>query len=320
MTTATPSKLEQLASLTDIVADTGDLAAIQRLTPLDATTNPSLLLKLAQSAQGSSLLADAHHLAATLEPTPSLALLSDAFAALAGKQISAVIPGWISTEVDARLSFDVPAMLQRARRLHLLYHELGVGRERILIKLAATWQGIQAAEVLETERIACNMTLLFNMTQAIACARAKATLISPFVGRIHDWYAKQGVDVSRPEQDPGVQSVKAIFEAYKSRNVNTIIMGASFRNTGQIEALAGCDKLTISPELLDQLAADTGKLTTRLSQAAKPDAPAFTQTHSQFLLEMTQDAMASDLLADGIRRFIKDQETLETLLTEQAQH
>lgn len=315
------NKLEQLAAATEIVADTGDLAAIRRLQPTDATTNPSLLLKLAQSGEGEALIQEAHHLARALSRHPDVALLCDAFAALAGQAVSASIPGLISTEVDARLSFDVPALLARARRLHLLYRELGVSRERVLIKLASTWEGIRAAEVLETEGIACNMTLLFNLTQAMACADAGVTLISPFVGRIHDWHAKQGKQFASAEQDPGVLSVKQIHASYLAHGIDTIIMGASFRNTGQIEALAGCDRLTISPALLDELAADPNKLEIKLSRdAMAPEETPFGISAADFHLQMTQDAMASELLADGIRRFIADQLALETCFNTDAAH
>jgi transaldolase len=305
------NKLEQLATVTEIVADTGDLAAIQRFQPSDATTNPSLLLKLAQGENGDQLLSDAFHLARALQREPSISLLCDAFATLTGARISQLITGLVSTEVDARLSFDTPAMLARSRRLHLLYRELGIDSDRILIKLAATWQGMCAADVLEQEGIQCNMTLLFNLSQARAAADAGVTLISPFVGRIYDWYVKQGHNITCAEDDPGVQSVRSIHHYYKTHGIDTIIMGASFRNTGQIEALAGCEKLTISPALLDQLSADNGALPVALPQNLIMEAESPPLSESQFLLQMTEDAMATELLADGIRRFIADQQTLE---------
>lgn len=305
------SKLAQLAQITDIVADTGDFDTIERLQPLDATTNPSLLLKLARSDSGNNLLNEAHQLAVSIEKQPSPSLLCDAFAALTGEKISKRINGLVSTEVDARLSFDAPAMLARARRLHLLYRELGVNHDRVLIKLAASWQGIRAAETLETEGIQCNMTLLFNLTQAIAAANANVTLISPFVGRIYDWHLTHGSTITGADDDPGVQSVRDIFHQYKKRGVETIIMGASFRNAGQIEALAGCDKLTISPALLEQLGSDSGSLPKALSQSLDPDATPFAMSQSEFLLQMANDPMATELLAGGIRRFIVDQEALE---------
>lgn len=306
------SRLAQLAAVTEIVADTGDLAAIRRLKPVDATTNPSLLLKLARSDDGNRLLADANHLARALSRHPDLTLLTDAFAAIAGQAISAEISGLISTEVDARLSFDTSAMLTRARRLHWLYRELGVPASRVLIKLATTWQGVKAAEVLELEGIACNMTLLFNLVQAKACADAGVTLVSPFVGRIYDWHKKQGKAMASAVDDPGVQSVLAIHQAYMAHGVPTIIMGASFRSTQQIEALAGCDKLTISPALIDELAAQDGVLPLVLDrQGMASEEVAFGIGESRFHLEMAQDAMATELLADGIRRFIVDQEALE---------
>lgn len=306
------SKLEQLAAVTEIVADTGDLAAIRRLKPIDATTNPSLLLKIAQGENSTALLNEATYLARALAHHPDITLLTDAFAALAGHAICQEITGLVSTEVDARLSFDTSAMLTRARRLHWLYRELGVDRSRILIKLATTWQGIRAAEVLEQEGIACNMTLLFNVVQAQACADAGVTLISPFVGRIYDWHKKQGRHIATAAEDPGVQSVLAIHHDYMTHGVATIIMGASFRNTGQIEALAGCDKLTIAPALIDELNMQTGAFSPALNRNDMTgEETAFGVTASHFHLEMTKDAMASDLLADGIRRFIVDQETLE---------
>ncbi len=315
------SKRQQLASMTEIVADTGDLDAICQYQPQDATTNPSLLLKLAKTEAGAERLNEARELAKQLSTTPNAALLCDAFAVQAGKAISDKIPGLISTEVDARLSYDVPAMLQRARRLHRLYRLVGVPADRVLIKLATTWQGIKAAAVLEREGIRCNMTLLFNLVQAQASADAGVTLISPFVGRIYDWHCKQGKTIEHADDDPGVQSVKRIHDAYCRHGIDTIIMGASFRNTGQIEALAGCDKLTISPKLIDALTQDDGVLTRRLDRHAQATTPtAFDISESQFLLAMTQDAMASDLLTDGIRRFIVDQLALEALFTQDDNH
>lgn len=310
------NRLQQLAAATEIVIDSGSLDAITRLQPRDATTNPSLLLKLAESDEGSALRQEATRLATQLDKQADMSLYCDAFATLAGQAISEEIDGLISTEVDARLSFDVPATLARARQLHRIYRELGVEPERILIKLSSTWQGIQAAEVLEQEGIRCNMTLLFNLTQAKAAANAGATLISPFVGRIYDWYRKQGQTINSVDDDPGVQSVKSIHAHYMEHGIDTIIMGASFRNTHQIAALAGCDKLTISPALLDALSAESDDLPIALDRNNQASESCdFAMNETQFLTEMTQDAMATDLLADGIRRFIADQEKLEALFT-----
>lgn len=309
------NKREQLAQWTEIVADTGDIEAIEQLRPIDATTNPSLLLNVAHSAQGADRLHDARHFVTQLGRDGDLSLLADAFAVLTGQRILALVPGRVSSEVDARLSFDTAATLTRARRLISLYRELGIERERVLIKIAATWEGIRAAEVLEEEGIACNLTLLFNDVQARAAAEAGATLVSPFVGRIYDWYKARGHQVDSADNDPGVQSVRRIFQYYRSRGFDTIVMGASFRYPGQIEALAGCDKLTISPALLAQLEADTTPLAKALDAADLVAEEADEPVNEQcFRLQLNDDPMASDLLSDGIRRFARDQETLEALL------
>ena len=250
---AMTSKREQLAQWTKIVVDSGDVDAIEKLRPIDATTNPSLLLAAANSEGGQVRLQDARRLAGQLGDGNDPALLCDAFATLTGQHILSFIPGLVSTEVDARLSFDTNATLTRARRIISLYRELGIERERILIKIAATWEGIRAAEVLEEEGIGCNLTLLFCMEQAMAAAEAGATLISPFVGRIYDWHKQRGMEISSPDQDPGVQSVRSIYHRYRAEGFDTVVMGASFRYCEQIEALSGCDKLTIAPALLEQL-------------------------------------------------------------------
>ena len=242
-------------------------------------------------------------------------MLCDAFATVTGAEIVRTIPGLISTEVDARLSFDTNAMLARARRIIAMYRELGIERDRVLIKIASTWEGIRAAEVLEEEGIRCNLTLLFALPQAIAAAEAGATLISPFVGRIYDWYLKHGTDITGPENDPGVQSVKEIFHTLKSRGFGTVVMGASFRQIWQIEALAGCDKLTIAPNLLDMLAADDGELVRALDDRdidSVDDQEPMREQEFRWLLN--DNPMATELLADGIRRFARDQESLEALL------
>ena len=304
------SKLDQLKALTTVVADTGDLDAIARLQPVDATTNPSLLLKAAALPRYQDLLRQA------VSGATDLNLACDRFAVSVGKEILGVIPGRISTEVDARLSFERNATLQRAQRLISLYEEAGVSRERVLIKIAATWEGISAARELEQQGIQTNLTLLFSFAQAQACADAGVFLISPFVGRIYDWYKKaEGRDFTGND-DPGVQSVARIYRYYKSHAFKTVVMGASFRNVGQIEALAGCDRLTISPDLLDQLGQDQGSLTGRLSASGCEDARE-TLSEAQFRWKHNEDAMATEKLAEGIRLFARDQEKLERLLASQ---
>ena len=306
------SKLDQLKQFTTVVADTGDLNAISRLKPVDATTNPSLLLKAAAMPDYSELLKRA-----VMASHGDLGLACDHFGVAVGGEILKVIPGRISTEVDARLSFDTQATLRRAERLIGLYEEAGIGRERVLIKIASTWEGIRAAEQLEKAGIQCNLTLLFSFAQAQACADAGVFLISPFVGRIYDWYKKaEGRDFVGAE-DPGVQSVTRIYNYYKANAYPTVVMGASFRNIGQIEQLAGCDRLTISPELLQQLADDQQPLARLLSPGQATEAKQ-SLSESQFRWAMNEDAMATEKLAEGIRLFARDQEKLEKLLTTQA--
>lgn len=306
------SKLDQLKQFTTVVADTGDFDAIARLKPVDATTNPSLLLKAAALPRYESLLSDA---LSAGHGDPGLAC--DHFAVTVGQEILKVIPGRISTEVDARLSFDTRATLHRAERLIDLYEQAGVTRERVLIKIASTWEGIRAAEQLEKAGIQCNLTLLFSFAQAQACADAGAFLISPFVGRIYDWYKKaEGRDFTGAE-DPGVQSVTRIYNYYKANGYATVVMGASFRNLGQIEQLAGCDRLTISPELLQQLADDQGPLERKLS-SGQPGEARQSLDESQFRWALNEDAMATEKLAEGIRLFARDQEKLERLLAGKA--
>lgn len=302
------SKLEQLKQYTTVVADTGDSEAISRLKPVDATTNPSLLLKAAAMPGYAELLNDA-----VRDSKGDVGLACDRFAVAVGSQILKVIPGRISTEVDARLSFDEKASLAKANQLIDLYEKAGIGRERVLIKLASTWEGIRAAEKLEREGIQTNLTLLFSFAQAVACADAGVYLISPFVGRIYDWYKKAtGTDYVGSE-DPGVQSVTRIYNYYKTNDFKTVVMGASFRNLGQIEELAGCDRLTISPELLQQLAQDDGKLVRKLSPGNAGE-PRQSLNESQFRWASNEDAMATEKLAEGIRQFARDQEKLEALL------
>ncbi len=302
------SKLDQLKQFTTVVADTGDIDAIARLKPVDATTNPSLLLKAAALPRYAELLKQA-----VAASKGDIDLASDRFGVTVGREILQVIPGRISTEVDARLSFDTQTTLSRAKRLVELYEEAGVSRERILIKIASTWEGIRAAEQLEKSGVQTNLTLLFSFAQARACADAGAFLISPFVGRIYDWYKKaEGRDYVGSE-DPGVQSVTRIYDYYKAQGHKTVVMGASFRNVGQIEQLAGCDRLTISPELLQQLADDNGPLERKLDTEVSGQSEARI-SESQFRWDMNEDAMATEKLAEGIRGFARDQEKLEKLL------
>ncbi|POP53104.1 transaldolase [Zhongshania marina] len=312
------SKLEQLKQFTDVVADTGDIEAIRRFAPQDATTNPSLILKAAQLPQYQALIqgviesqGDGTRDAQWLQKTATK------LAVEIGAEISKLVPGKVSTEVDARLSFNTEAMIAEGRYIAELYQEKGIAKDRLLIKIASTWEGIQAAAVLEKEGIECNLTLLFSLIQAAACAEAGATLISPFVGRILDWHVARGAKPETANDDPGVQSVIAIYSYYKQHNYKTIVMGASFRNIGEIEALAGCDRLTISPALLNELSEDSQPLPRRL--ATDMDFAAHDKldiTESGFRWALNEDAMATEKLAEGIRAFAADQVKLETLLSE----
>jgi len=304
------SKLEQLRTMTDVVADTGDIDAIARLKPQDATTNPSLLLKAAELPRFQELVAQLR----STSKNPAEAC--DLFAVAVGAEIVKLVPGRVSTEVDARLSFDTQATIAKAHTLMALYADRGISADRVLIKIAATWEGIRAAEILEREGINCNLTLLFGFSQAQACADAGVYLISPFVGRILDWYkANTDITISTPDDDPGVQSVSRIYHHYKSHGYKTVVMGASFRNAGEIEALAGCDRLTISPELLEELAADSGSLPQRLSPTAEIQAAPAPLAETDFRWQMNQDQMATEKLSDGIRRFAADQVKLETIFS-----
>lgn len=304
------SKLEQLRTMTDVVADTGDIDAIARLKPQDATTNPSLLLKAAELPRFQELVAQLR----STSKNPAEAC--DLFAVAVGAEIVKLVPGRVSTEVDARLSFDTQATIEKAHTLMALYAEQGISADRVLIKIAATWEGIRAAEILEREGINCNLTLLFGFSQAQACADAGVYLISPFVGRILDWYkANTDITINTPDDDPGVQSVSRIYHHYKSHGYKTVVMGASFRNAGEIEALAGCDRLTISPELLEELAADSGSLPQRLSPTSEIQAAPAPLAETDFRWQMNQDQMATEKLSDGIRRFAADQIKLETIFS-----
>jgi transaldolase len=311
-----PNQLEQLRRLSSVVADTGDIEAIARFQPLDATTNPSLLLKAAALPAYASLV-DAATAQAQGTGDARLADASDRLAVAVGGEILKLIPGRVSTEVDARLSFDTQATIAKAQRLVELYQEAGIGTERLLIKVAATWEGIRAAERLERDGIHCNLTLLFSFAQAVACAEAGVFLISPFVGRILDWHLANGMaKPATPQDDPGVQSVQRIWHHYKQHGYDTVVMGASFRNTGQILALAGCDRLTISPDLLGELAQAEGEVPRALADTGARATPPAALAEAGFRWQHNEDAMATDKLADGIRKFAADQVKLEALLRE----
>ena len=312
------SQLEQLKALTTVVADTGDFSAMKEYKPQDATTNPSLLLKAAGIAEYKAIVDEAVEWAAAQSDDRSQQLIDagDRMAVLFGREILKIVPGYVSTEVDARLSFDTEASIAKAKRLLSLYEDAGVDRKRILIKLASTWEGVKAAEQLQKEGINCNMTLLFSFEQAVACAEAGAFLISPFVGRIFDWYVAHGDKKTfEPAEDPGVKSVRRIYEYYKMHGYKTIVMGASFRNIGQIQALAGCDRLTIAPELLKELSENNDKLDVALKDTGKKEEPPKEKlSEAKFRWGHNEDAMATDKLAEGIRKFAVDQRKLEELL------
>jgi transaldolase len=314
------SQLDQLKAMTTVVADTGDIDAIRQFTPVDATTNPSLLLKAAGLPAYQHLLTESKQWAInqSQDESEQLSLTAQKLSVAIGCEILSIIPGRISTEVDARLSFDTQATLVQARNLIALYEEAGISKDRVLIKIASTWEGIQAARALEKEGINTNLTLLFSFAQAAACADAGAYLISPFVGRILDWHK-----ASDPSQnyeganDPGVLSVTRIYNFYKANGYKTIVMGASFRNTSEIANLAGCDRLTISPQLMQTLAETFEPLPQVLdARAAKTDDAIPAADEATFRWMMNEDAMATEKLAEGIRNFAKDQVKLEKLLAE----
>ncbi len=313
------NQLAQLKQMTTVVADTGDIEAIAKFHPEDATTNPSLLLKAASLPNYQNLVADAvtWGKAQSTDATQQVIDAADKLSVLIGLEILKTVPGRISTEVDARLSFDTQASIAKAHKLIGMYNEAGISNDRILIKLASTWEGIKAAEQLEQEGINCNLTLLFSFAQAQACAEAGVYLISPFVGRILDWYKKDtGKTEYAPDEDPGVVSVTAIYNYYKAKGYNTVVMGASFRNTGEILALAGCDRLTISPNLLDELANTEAPVEQKLFAEQAPLAAEAKLTESAFRWGMNEDPMATEKLAEGIRNFAIDQDILEKQLTE----
>lgn len=309
--------LAQLKSVTTIVADTGDIEAIKRYQPEDATTNPSLILKASQIPEYAALIDEAvtWAKAQSSDAAQQLEDAGDKLAVNIGLEILKIVPGRISTEVDARLSFDKEASIAKAKKLIKLYKDAGIDKSRILIKLASTWEGICAAKELEAEGINCNLTLLFSFAQARACAEAGVFLISPFVGRILDWYKKStGKDYTASE-DPGVVSVTSIYNYYKKHGYKTVVMGASFRNTGEIIELAGCDRLTIGPNLLEELANADTVIETKLTATADVVAAPAPLTEAQFRWEFNEDAMAVEKLAEGIRNFAIDQGKLETMLT-----
>jgi len=311
------TQLESLRTLTTVVADTGDIEAIKKYQPVDATTNPSLLLKAASLTQYAELIKESVAWAKTQSNNPAQQLndAGDKLAVAIGKEILGVIPGRISTEVDARLSFDTAATLKKAHKLIKLYADAGIDKSRILIKIASTWEGIKAAEILEKEGINCNLTLLFSFTQARACAEAGVFLISPFVGRILDWYkASTGKIAYVGDEDPGVISVTEIYNYYKSYGHKTVVMGASFRNTDEILYLAGCDRLTISPQLLEELHNTQGEVKPYLMDNGKVKNVGDKISETQYRWDMNENAMATEKLAEGIRNFAADQAKLEILL------
>lgn len=313
------NQLEQLKQRTTIVADSGDIDSIMAYQPEDATTNPSLIYKAAQLPQYQKLVKDAVAAVKSRQNGKPVqpADIADYLAVSIGVLILKNVPGRISTEVDARLSFDTQASIAKAREIIALYEEKGIGKDRVLIKLAATWQGIRAAETLEKEGIQCNLTLLFSFAQARACADANVFLISPFVGRIYDWYKKNNPDTTFTlENDPGVESVQKIYRFYKMHGYRTVVMGASFRTPEQVLALNGCDRLTVSPALLAQLQQTQGAVPMPLTYEGEIQAKPTAMTEAEFYWAHNQDAMAVEKLAEGIRLFAVDQNSLEALLSQ----
>ncbi|HEA3290476.1 transaldolase [Pasteurella multocida] len=311
------TQLDSLRNMTVVVADTGDIEAIKKYQPEDATTNPSLILSASALPQYASLIDDAIAYAKSKSNCSKQQLIDaeDKLAVNIGLEILKIVPGRISTEVDARLSYDTQATIEKAKKLIALYNEAGISNDRILIKIASTWQGIRAAEELEKQGINCNLTLLFSEAQARACAEAGVYLISPFVGRILDWYkANSDKKDYAPAEDPGVISVTKIYNYYKQHGYNTIVMGASFRNVGEITELAGCDRLTIAPALLKELQENNAPLERKLSYTGEVKAKPQPLTEAEFYWQHNSDAMAVEKLADGIRKFAADQEKLEAML------
>lgn len=312
------SKLDQLREMTTVVADTGDIEAVRRLKPVDCTTNPTLIFKAVETPAYAHLVDEAIGWGRKQGGgEKAVQAVCDRLAVNFGAELAKIVPGRVSTEVDADLSFDGQATLDKARAIIAAYKDRGVERDRILVKIASTWEGLQAAKVLQAEGIDCNLTLLFSLAQAVAAADAKAFLISPFVGRILDWHVKAGTGPYTAETDPGVISVRSIYAYYKTYGIDTVVMGASFRNTGEIEALAGCDRLTIGPGLLDELAGATGDLPRKLKPEAPGEAPAKLDLDEKaFRFAMNEDAMATEKLAEGIRGFVKDLRSLRKLVAQ----
>ncbi len=307
------SKLDQLRAMSVVVADTGDMASIAKFKPVDATTNPSLILKAAQLPAYAPLVEEA--ISWGRRTGASAHLVTDRLAVNFGVELTKIVPGRVSTEVDADLSFDAAATVAKAKAIIADYAARGIGRERILIKIAATWEGAQAAAELEKQGINCNLTLVFSLAQALACAQAKVFLISPFVGRILDWHVKNGGGPYSTETDPGVVSVRTIYAYYKAFDIKTVVMGASFRNTGEIEGLSGCDRLTISPQLLQELENDAGTLQRALDPQHPGPAPdRIDMDEKTFRWMLNGDAMATEKLSDGIRVFAKDLGALRALV------
>ncbi|AOZ67668.1 TPA: transaldolase [Haemophilus influenzae] len=314
------TQLDSLRNMTVVVADTGDIDAIKKYQPQDATTNPSLILSASALPQYAPLIdeAVAYAKAQSADKAQQLIDAEDKLAVNIGLEILKIVPGRISTEVDARLSYDTQATVEKARKLIALYNAAGISNDRILIKIASTWQGIRAAEILEKKGINCNLTLLFSEAQARACAEAGVYLISPFVGRILDWYkANSDKKEYAPAEDPGVISVTKIYNYYKEYGYNTVVMGASFRNVGEITELAGCDRLTIAPALLKELQENSTALVRKLEYKGEVKAKPQPLTEAEFYWQHNGDAMAVEKLAEGIRKFAIDQEKLETMLSAQ---
>lgn len=313
------SKLDQLREMTVVVADTGDIDAIRTWKPVDCTTNPTLLLKAVSLPGLSNVVQEVLQWGRDQKVSREVAVsrVADRLAVSVGAELTRIVPGRVSTEVDANLSFDTEGSVEKARGIIAAYAERGVARNRVLIKLASTWEGIQAARILQKEGVDCNMTLLFCLAQAMAAADAGAFLISPFVGRILDWHVKNEGHKFEPEEDPGVKSVRAIYAAYKTRGIKTVVMGASFRSAGEVEALAGCDRLTISPALLEELDKDQGALPRRLSPekpGPSPEVPAVDER--SFRWALNEDAMATEKLSEGIRVFNADLQKLRKTIAD----
>lgn len=307
--------LDQLRQMTTVVADTGEVEAVKKYQPVDCTTNPSLVLAAFKDPATQGLIKREIEAGKAANLTPQQ--VTDVLTVAIGVGLTKLVPGRVSTEVDANLSYDTKASIKRALEIIAEYEKRGVSKDRILIKLASTWEGIRAAQELQNQGIDCNLTLLFSQAQAVACADAGAFLISPFVGRITDWYKKaEGVDSYAPSEDPGVKSVHAIYDYYKSNGIDTIVMGASFRNSDQIKALAGCDNLTIGPKFLDEMSKDNSELPRVLSPENASGVAKIEMDEATFRWQMNADAMATEKLAEGIRNFDKDHQTLINLVAE----